>query len=418
MQVDKKQLMRRAQVLLTMALGAMPLLLALDGAQETGRLWAGPVLLGLNVLAALACFVTKKRYRLPVLGLGVLALVGAGLLVSTPELSAADIARPTLAVLLLLAAAPMVGWRPGQEPSPVVPIVCGSLYLAVYSAVELKLWEIEESMRSGFDAMLLAGFLLFVLLTLLSAGRATMDGAAAYGKVPESMRRRTNALVVGLMALVTGLAGIPVLKRWLEAAVMWLRNGVMQLVAWIAALFVSDGAGGSGGGSGAMALTGLGEDAGPSELMLMLEKMVKVLAMVLLAALSVVVLWKVLKGVRKLIRRLLDMLARYTAAVSEDYVDEVASTLDDAEHENASRLRRKRRARRRVDERTLSPAQRVRYRYQSLLARHPDWPATVTARDTLSLESSEIYERARYSDHPVTEEDAVRFETGGQGRCP
>ena len=43
------------------------------------------------------------------------------------------------------------------------------------------------------------------------------------------------------------------------------------------------------------------------------------------------------------------------------------------------------------------------------MRRHRDWAPGTTARETLPQQAAEIYERVRYSDHPVDEKDAENF---------
>jgi len=40
---------------------------------------------------------------------------------------------------------------------------------------------------------------------------------------------------------------------------------------------------------------------------------------------------------------------------------------------------------------------------------HPEWSDGSTARENLPEEAAAVYERARYSEHPVSPEEAARF---------
>ena len=64
-----------------------------------------------------------------------------------------------------------------------------------------------------------------------------------------------------------------------------------------------------------------------------------------------------------------------------------------------------------MDERSLDPGKRIRYRYMRLLMKHKDWHAGKTARENLPDNAASLYERSRYSKHPITEEDAQQFIT-------
>ena len=63
----------------------------------------------------------------------------------------------------------------------------------------------------------------------------------------------------------------------------------------------------------------------------------------------------------------------------------------------------------REKKRAMTPAQRIRYRYQRLLYKHPNWDQGSTARENLPTVAAAVYEQARYSSHPVTQEDAALF---------
>ena len=65
-----------------------------------------------------------------------------------------------------------------------------------------------------------------------------------------------------------------------------------------------------------------------------------------------------------------------------------------------------------ADETGLTPTQKIRRRYLRIMKKHPEWAAGTTAREKLSDQAANIYERARYSQHSVSEEDVTAFQTG------
>ena len=143
--------------------------------------------------------------------------------------------------------------------------------------------------------------------------------------------------------------------------------------------------------------------------------MKKILSILLVLAIAVVIfliiialriVWRKLKI---LLKELWIRLNAYMASSSEDYVDEIADTRDDADHERMMRRRKRKQLRKRVDESTLNPQQRIRYRYLLYWLKHPEWTPERTARENLDGDAAQIYERARYSTHEVTERDAEAF---------
>jgi len=62
----------------------------------------------------------------------------------------------------------------------------------------------------------------------------------------------------------------------------------------------------------------------------------------------------------------------------------------------------------------MSPRETIRYRYQRLLRKHPEWAQSTTARENIPTELARLYEQARYSCHPIDESEAERFQTGSR----
>ena len=90
-------------------------------------------------------------------------------------------------------------------------------------------------------------------------------------------------------------------------------------------------------------------------------------------------------------------------------MDEVTDTREQGgERESlAHRIMRRRSARRNLKD--LPPREQVRTLYGLLRGKHPEWADSGTARETLTAEEANIYERARYSSHSITQEDSDAF---------
>ena len=109
-----------------------------------------------------------------------------------------------------------------------------------------------------------------------------------------------------------------------------------------------------------------------------------------------------IKGVKRIIEKLLSGTTAYFQNASEDYEDEVTDLRDTVVKQKRVRLSS-------AEERSLPPDQRIRYRYRRLLSKHPNWTGASTARENLPAKAAPLYEKARYSTHPITEEDAASF---------
>ena len=114
--------------------------------------------------------------------------------------------------------------------------------------------------------------------------------------------------------------------------------------------------------------------------------------------------------VKKLLYQLLAALSRFAANTAEDYEDEITN-IRTADHGLHIRRMRNNRSLR-TDPRTLTPGQRIRTRYQHLSKKHREWTSCTTARENLPAELAFFYERARYSQHPITQEEASQFTSG------
>ena len=100
----------------------------------------------------------------------------------------------------------------------------------------------------------------------------------------------------------------------------------------------------------------------------------------------------------------------YAISASEEYEDEVTDTRETVIADESQTTRQKRSGFFYQD-RGLSNPQKIRYRYRYLLGKHPQWHKGTTARENLPEELASIYERARYSDHPVTGDEVSRFKS-------
>ena len=135
-----------------------------------------------------------------------------------------------------------------------------------------------------------------------------------------------------------------------------------------------------------------------------------VVAAVVLVVAIPVLLYFIGKNVYSTVKKLWKKLITDVANNLDDYEDEVTDTRNSVIDDRAENTRAKRRSFL-YNDRGMGAQERVRYRYKYLLGRHPEWQKGSTARENLPEETAVIYERARYSPHPISAEEAERFKT-------
>lgn len=250
-------------------------------------------------------------------------------------------------------------------------------------------------------------FVLYLILLLLALNRISTDNAAlARYHLPVSVRRVNTLLTLAFTAVTLLLTFSPSIVQGIHAALQALRRAISAVGAWIMSLLYTPETQREFGGE-LSASIGAAPDPiqPPSQFAIIMEYIASVLAAIVLIAGMLVLLRAVIRLMIRTGRQLIRQLHRFSAAVSEDYVDEITDTRTEDGERKSTLLRRSHQA--------LSypntPQGAIRRHYARLLRRHPQWPHGSTARENLEAASASIYERARYSNHPITREDADAF---------
>ena len=258
------------------------------------------------------------------------------------------------------------------------------------------------------------------LLVLMLNRHGLREGMHGAQKAPAVLRRRNGALIAGLYVPALLAACWGTLGEWLDRVWNALKRGIARVVEWLSSLFPQEAASPqiqseSGGDAGLM----LGaESAEPSFFAQMMEKLFLAVAFVLLAAAAVFLCVFFYKRLLCLWKRFRAWLRRYAAAAGEDYVDEAESTLNLEEKAQLLRGKLQRTltsAGRSVPWHRLDGRARVRRLYQQFLRKTPA-ARSLTAREALTQDQersaaqaaafAELYERARYSEHDVSTQEA------------
>lgn len=403
---------RKCQFPLMLALAGVPVLAFISAKtvpEALSLLWVIPAA---YVALAWLCLVIPGKKRLLVGVAGFVALMALGAAVLPVKESLFLLLGPLAYGVVLLWGLKISGWRHDQE-MPVGWYVAGLVTHGFLQIMINAAHRTKDTVYAPVETPVMLCFLAYLALMMLSLNRSSMD-AASMGRqrIPVHMRRRNVALTLGFLALVVLVAAAPAVIAAVETAWDWILRTVSWIIAWLSQFLPEGSSGGGGGGAGGMDLTGLGEGEGPSPLLQLLEKIAYVVAMIAAAVLLFLALRFLYKKLKILLKFLWARLTEYASSASEDYEDEVTDTREDGERERTNIFDRLKKRMAFVDEKKLTPAQRIRYRYLRLMYKHEDWHAGQTARETLPEDAAALYERARYSEHPVSEDDAEKFVSG------
>ncbi|MGN0779201.1 MAG: hypothetical protein ACI4MJ_08655 [Aristaeellaceae bacterium] len=407
---DGRDLRRKGQFPVLLGCGVLPLLTMLLMVFVPEKPWLAAVFAGAFALLGEVCLLVPGKARLlaglvscaGMIGLGVVLLpMGFALLV------------PVCCCGLLLACLPMGGWPRERELQPFWYVAGVVLHLMAQVMVNVARAGGKNAGYLQAAPMLLVSFILFAALSMLSINRSSMDTASmGRQRIPASMRRMNRLLTAGLLGATLLISALPAVIRAVERAWDVLMQLLVRLMAWLMSLLPATETQGRGAiDPGDM--SSLGDAAAePSLLAVILEKIFFALAAMAGMVLTFFALRFLYKQLRKLARHVLALMRRYAAASSEDYDDEITDTREEGQRERSKPLQALRRRFALGDDRSLPPAERIRRRYAWVRLRHADWEDSRTARESLPEDAAQLYERARYSEHPVTEQDADTFTKG------
>ena len=413
---------RKCQFPLMLALGAMPLCTVVLVQLTVNSIRVLPVFLCAYVLLAWLCMVLPGKLRAAggLLGCAALLLLGLRLLPVLHSVSAVNshtialsdsvfsLALPVLLCALLVYGLQFGAWPKERELSfnwcavGVVAHLFGQFVVMLH----------RNLVPSPYDSVkpwLLACFIAYMPLMLLSLNRVSMLGAAqGRQRSPLPMRRRNAIMTLAFFALVLLVCAMPAIVRTIDSAWHTFLFAIAAAIRFIVNLLPDRSASGGMGGAAGSAAFGPMEAAEPSLLAVLLEKLFTVIVALFAVCLFFVLLRIIFRKVAQALRLLFSRMQAYLSAVSEDYVDEVTDTrTDGAEHSGMLSMLRERMAF--VNEKRLAPAERIRYRYRRLLKKHADWHESRTARESLPDDPARRYERARYSGQEITPEEAEQF---------
>lgn len=272
------------------------------------------------------------------------------------------------------------------------------------------LWSYYEPRLATVETAIRISLFVFVLLAMLSLNRGSLQLAAGNKRgFSTAMRRKNVLLTVGMFAVALVVALIPSVLNLIK----WLFGVLGTLVAKVAELFpeatvpetttVETTVATTGEG-----LDGLFENLPENRTSEATYIMMAVIALAVMIPVGGYCIYKIAAGLWNGMRHLAQGIIEAAGNQAEDFQDEISDTREDAESEyyrgDAEKSRRFM-----PSLRNMTPAEQIRYRYRRLASKHPEWKHHNTARENLQSDAAQLYERARYSDHPITEQQAEEF---------
>lgn len=359
------------------------------------------------VLLALLVGYLPRRARLPV---SILVALGfaAGSLFLFPQLWYYPI--PSLAAYVMVlryrAAPPFEEWSSSV-------LIMGFCVFPVSMMVARGMGALQ------YWPMLRGLFLAYIPVLLLLTNHASLAvGASARDgrRPPARIRTGNRRLAIGIAAVVLIVANIGAIRDVFYGVSTWIATQVGRFILWLSNLLMPQemiSATPQGGQSSGMEMLEEGE---PALFWVILEKILMVAALILAAIAAVYLAKKLAKVIRRGWHWLMARLRAAAHHLGEGVQEKTESILDWGELRSTTRERmhavRKRLTRPPRWQSLPDSRARVRWAYARWLAAHPEAPEAQTARETLRNSQqgprmADVYDRARYSELEITEEEAV-----------
>lgn len=405
--------LRRLQFPLLILLSVFPLMLSLLCLHAPQAIPAFYALCAAYMLAGGVCLAAPAARRLAAGGLcsaGMLALSAALLPLRAQPLL---LLLPAALSALLFFALPIAGRRYESDVPPYVYAAGIGIHVVIHFLHYYFAKTGGVSPYAPVSSALTASLIAYMLLLLLSMNRISLDNASlARHRLPSGMRLLNSLMTLAFLAASLLLALSPAVVRGVTSLWHAMLALARRLGALLLSLFPASEDYGAGVGGPPEAMFMPAGDAPPSgPFAKLLETLASILTTIILVVGCVCLLYLLTRLLRRLVRSAAQRLRRYITAAAAEYEDEITDTRSDGAQREIRFLRR---APHRPKDTAHTPQSRIRLTYARLLRRRPDWPESSTARENLPPDAASLYERARYSSHPMTNEDAARFAAGAK----
>ena len=400
--------LRRCQFPLLMLLSVMPLMLIALCMNAPQALPASYGLFSAYVVLSSLCLLTPGRYRMVLSVLGSVGLLALSALLFPIKAQPLLLLLPAALIGLLFFSLPLALRQYESDISPYIYFVGVGVhvvtqflhrYFAAYDGL---------SPYAPIETALTASLIGYMVLFLLSMNRISLDNASlSRHRIPAGMRAINTVMTLLFLGGSLLLSVTPAIVRGVTALWHAFTFSVRKMLAFLLSLLPSDDGSGFGGQGGAENMLPTGEGFNEtSALAILLQKIATVLTTIFLVVGTLFLLYMLIRALIRFVRRLALRLRAYVSAASGEYEDEVTDTREDGAQREILFLRRTRRT---MQEAEKTPAGRIRQAYARLLRKKPQWPSSSTARENLPENAAALYERARYSEHPISSEDADSF---------
>jgi hypothetical protein len=407
MKRNLKDFLRLVQCPLTIAAGLLPvpiLLLTYLQPQLQKYAWIFPV--SYFVLTVL-CFLLPRKLRIPFGILSALAMVLPWCFFLTGESLGICLVAAIGFGLLLLWSMRIAGWNAEKELHSAWIGIC---LVVQFLGLGVQLLDRQTVMHplTPMAPWFYLSFFITVILCMFSMNRKALNAITEErSAVTRVMHRKNVVLVCLLVVIATAFSLLPSLLGAIKPVIRWIK----QFLKLFERDFSEDI-------TTVPTTVGDGEteELGPGFVPVegkhteLLNLLFQIFFIVLVAVGLPFLLYFLWKRIRGAVKNLWRSLRNFTMDSMAEYEDEITDTRDSVIKDEVESTAVKQR-KRIFSDRGLSNTEKIRHRYRQLQKKNPQWQRASTARENLQESSAEIYERARYSPHPITAEDAERFKT-------
>ena len=400
--------LRRCQLPLMLLLSVMPIMLTTLCLHAPDMLGVSGILFAAYTAAAALCLLVPGSRRMSAAVLCSAALLALSAVILPLRPRPLLLLFPAALIVLLFFSLPLAARKFESDIPPYVYFIGVAIHLVIQFLHHYFGSYDGGSPYEPVAPALTASLIGYMLLFLLSMNRISLDNASlARHRIPAGMRAVNTAMTLLFLGASLLLAVIPAIVHAVIALWHALLYAVTQALSFLVSLLpaAADIGPGMQGAPGLMFPQGDAIEQS-SAFAVLIQKIMSVVTMIIFIAGCAALIYLISRLVSRLARHIIARLRIYMTAAAAEYEDEITDTREDGAQREIRFLRRKTRA---AQEAAATPQGRIRQGYARLLRHRPQWSASSTARENLPESAAALYERARYSEHPVSAEDADRF---------
>ena len=405
MRRNLRDFLRLVQCPLTIAAGLLPvpmLLFTYLQPQLQKYAWFFPV--SYFVLAALSLLLPGKL-RLP---FGIMSAVGIILpwcFLLTGESLGLCLAVAIVYGILLLWSIRMDGWNAEKELHSAWIGLC---LVVQFLGLGMQMLDRQTTRYplAPVAPWLYLSFFVTIIMCMLSMNRKALNTVTTQWTAVAKVMHRKNVVLVFLLVVAAALISLlPSAMGAIKIVIGWIRRFLKLFERDFSEDFTTVPSTTEAADSDEMMLPFIPQEGKYTGLLNNLFLIFFAILVAVVLPFLIYLLWKRLRGVAKNLWR---SLRNFTSDSAAEYEDEITDTRDSviADETESTVVMGKRRI---FSDKGFSNTEKIRHRYRQLQKKNPQWQKASTARENLPESSAGIYERARYSPHPITAEDADRF---------